>query len=187
MAPFCPAFMHFLLHLPSFGTRRGFLSRGPNFGVHYTEPVIFGVDQLGEPITEVKTDYTVYFGRRYRGVPIVGPTLGVRLDADGNIAAVMKDWRDIAGEGPTMAVFSEDEVKAKRDAKVADLPIVHKVCGYFEDPGLGWNQQTAGVGCKIVHRDLWAEDQLNSMPVEEVDLSADEECPLHGEALSAAK
>ncbi len=58
------------------------------------EPVHFyfeGVSkETEEAVTEYTSDYTVYFGRRYRGVPIIGPTLAVRLDHNGEMVALMK-------------------------------------------------------------------------------------------------
>ncbi|MBT3223442.1 MAG: hypothetical protein HN348_30590, partial [Proteobacteria bacterium] len=47
------------------------------------------MDRMGNLVETFKSSYVVTFGRRYRGIPIMGSTLTVRLDAEGQLASMM--------------------------------------------------------------------------------------------------
>lgn len=150
-----------------------------------TKPVVFGYEANGEPVYNVKTHYTVYFGRRYKGVPIIGPTLGVRLTSEGEIAALMKDWRDIKGENGNIKIVSEQVMEQRRKPEIASLPIISKKCGYIESSGLGWKQKVAGVGCEILLDNIHATDTLDKEVTDTINIAEDDSRSLFGERANA--
>ncbi len=153
------------------------------------EPVHFEDPHSGALVTQYKSDYTVYFGRRYRGVPILGPTLAVRLDADGEMAAFMKGWRDISGETAPVTILAGDEVTtaASAAAEAADdaLTLKNAVCGFTEgtDPA----QAAAGIGCSVVYENAKAIGTLAETKTEWVSLAEDPSIELGVEQVVAAE
>ena len=141
-------------------------------GGEEVEPVYFSDPSSGGLLTEYKSDYTVYFGRRYRGVPILGPSLGVRLDSDGEMAAFMKGWRDISGETVTAAVLDSSVVSADAaSAADAALDLKGTACGFTE--GTDPSQTAAGIGCALVYENTEAMGTLAEGKVEWVSLAVD--------------
>jgi hypothetical protein len=150
------------------------------------EPVYFDPGDNKDPVAQFKSDYTVYFGRRYRGVPIIGPTLGVRLDATGRMVAFMKNWRDIAGEtGEHLDILTQKDIDENRNTKLSkELYVKCLRCGYVEDTGVGYLQEYPGVGCNYVYYDKDEENALNSEVSEWVNASVDDSFELSGKKLS---
>ena len=141
-------------------------------GGEEVEPVYFSDPSSAELLTEYKSDYTVYFGRRYRGVPIIGPPLGVRLDSDGEMAAFMKGWRDISGETATGVVLDSSVVATDASsAAEAAMDLKGTRCGFTE--GIDPLQTAAGIGCALVYENTEAIGTLAEEKVEWVSLSTD--------------
>jgi len=136
------------------------------------EPVYFKDPSSKKLITEYKSDYTVYLGRRYRGVPIIGPTLGVRLDPNGEMVAFMKGWRDISGEtAPTKIFDSADATDKSKLSTDNELNFKGMMCGFTE--GTAPAQSAAGIGCKLTYENPAAAGTLASEKVEWVNLAQD--------------
>jgi len=117
-------------------------------------PVIYKTDS-GEEVTDYISEYTVTFGRRYKGVPIIGPNLKVILDGSGKMIAYMQEWRTILGESPElMDLLPPDEIDENRTTSVGpNLEVKLVACGYTEDSGAGVHQDFAGVGCRYLFQD----------------------------------
>jgi hypothetical protein len=147
-----------------------------------TEPVYFETGKGQEPVTEFASDYTVSFGRRYKGVPIIGPTLVVRLEAQGRMAAFMKNWRDIEEEdGEQVDLLSENEKeKKKKEGLEEDLELEHTVCGYMEAPGDSYHQDAAGIGCEYIFNDPDAEDMMVSKKIKKMSIAKDPSLSIEG-------
>lgn len=140
-------------------------------------------ERSGEHVTQFKSEYTVYFGRRYRGVPVVGPTLGVKLDAEGQLAGVMKLWRDVEGDvDGGVALVDGAELDSRRSLSLDSNPaLTRATCGYVESSAIGYRQDQAGVGCQFFVEDPAARGTLAQEIDEWVDLTAGDQIPLHGE------
>jgi hypothetical protein len=149
-------------------------------------PVYFTSPDSEETVTEYKSDYTVYFGRRYRGVPIIGPSLGVRLDAKGEMVAFMKGWRDIDGETSAVAVLDSTEVVSEATAAADDaLELQGMACGFTE--GTDTTQTAAGIGCALHYRNTGAVDPLAAGKVDWVSLASDSSIALGVESEAEAE
>lgn len=127
-------------------------------------------------------EYTVYFGRRYRGVPIVGSGLGVRLDAQGKLVAFMKRWRDIEGVDEAVELLGETQIGRKRSQVFNDNYPLHRVaCGYFEDSStVGIRQSSAGVGCELIYTNPDAVEESQKYLQERINISSDTSLSLRG-------
>ena len=124
--------------------------------------VVSGLEDV-EVDEEFVSDRYVGFGRRYRGIPVVGSKLVVRLNGAGNVAMVSREWRRIEQE----AAFHARAV----DTPIADLirtnaglrerlgdgssidtvNIVGQNCGYLEAPA-DHRQQELRPGCMVSFR-----------------------------------
>jgi hypothetical protein len=130
------------------------------------------VGKRGEkPVTRFKSEYTVYFGRRFGGVPIVGPAMMVRLDAGGELVALAKPWRDIGRTGRPDAVEKPDELPEFK----------YQTCGYLEGPAIAYRQQSPGIGCVYFIENEEAGDPLSAMTSTTVSFSKDPELDPLGE------
>jgi hypothetical protein len=114
-----------------------------------------------KPIEEFTSDYYVGFGRRYKGIPVWGSQLIIRLDGEGKAASVQKNWRNISKTGSEKAKISmkplgeiviSDSAFYKKYApeKISskDLQIVDKKCGYLEAP-VNYSQARLRPGCIV--------------------------------------
>jgi len=122
--------------------------------------VLTEVDQA-EPREEFTSDYYVGFGRRYRGVPMIGSRIVIRLDGNGDVAMAQKVWRAIVDVGPGKAIVSRQSIQ---DLVVNDpvfrerhstgpvspqqVTIVDKQCGYMEAP-VHYVQESLRPGCSV--------------------------------------
>ncbi len=114
-----------------------------------------------KPIEEFTSDYYVGFGRRYKGIPVWGSQLIIRLDGEGNMASVQKNWRNISKTGSEKAKISmkplgeiviSDSAFYKKYApekiRSKDIQIVDKKCGYLEAP-VNYSQTRLRPGCIV--------------------------------------
>jgi len=119
----------------------------------------------------------VHFGRRFRGVPVIGQTLGVKLDADGNLISFQKEWRDIASESGKSNLVSlrsasdivaaaEDQLKRAEQEEVESMQ-----CGYVEGDA-SFAQSEAGIGCQVIVRNFNVTEPMSSRRVVWVNASA---------------
>lgn len=123
-----------------------------------------------EPLEEFLSDYYIIFGRRYRGIPVIGSRILVRLKSDGKVAALEKSWRPIESASDKPARISKKplqtliakEPKFKRYSEKPvnpeDIAIVRRRCGYIEAP-VSYRQAALRPGCIVSFRidDQYAE------------------------------
>jgi hypothetical protein len=105
-------------------------------------------DKLEE---EFNSDTYVGFGRRFNGVPIVGSRLVFRLDGNGKVAMIHKNWRKIVGiqerkevidvvtlQGLRELIAGHPEVcaasKERKPLLAEDIHLVNVEWGYMEAP-----------------------------------------------------
>ncbi len=156
-----------------------------------THYALYGDDEAGNPVSvafqfnngmkeavsEFQDEYMVHFGRRFRGVPVIGQTLGVKLDADGNLISFQKEWRDIASESGKSNLVSlrsasdivaaaEDQLKRAEQEEVESMQ-----CGYVEGDA-SFAQSEAGIGCQVIVRNFNVTEPMSSRRVVWVNASA---------------
>jgi hypothetical protein len=133
-------------------------------------------------VKEHKTvGYHVTFGRTYRGVPILGATSSVVLDADGRMAHFRKGWRDIVGEQGAVRLAPASKVQSRRDALMVQYLVEKDVsCGYTEDSNGNTTQPVAGIGCRFTHEDPLASEPMDKVKEEWVSVVDDDSIPLFG-------
>ncbi|MEW6418915.1 MAG: hypothetical protein AB1480_12475 [Nitrospirota bacterium] len=114
-----------------------------------------------KPVEEFTSDYYVGFGRRYKGIPIWGSQLIIRLDGEGNVASVQKNWRkisEISSEKAKISTKTLDQIilsdpifykkYSEKPLNVKDIQIVDKKCGYLEAP-VNYSQARLRPGCIV--------------------------------------
>jgi hypothetical protein len=112
-------------------------------------------------VEEFKSDHYVGFGRRFKGVPIVGSRLVVRLDGNGELAMVQKNWRKITEVTTKKAVISSSPIpsllvrspgffrqEGQKPVKAEDIRIRNMKCGYIEAP-VNYRQEYLRPGCVV--------------------------------------
>ena len=111
------------------------------------------------PLQQFRSDYYVAFGRRFRGVPIIGSELVLRLDGNRQIAMIRKNWRRIMQASSELITPSTNSVAAlltfdprfyaqyTSDPRVdaSQISIVEMKCGYMEAP-LNFRQHDLRLG-----------------------------------------
>jgi len=132
----------------------------------------------GEKLKQYRSEYTVYFGRKYKGVPILGNSLVARLDSDGLLVAVMNSWREIAGEvGLPVSVQTASQVAPELSAEQDEaFELANTVCGYTE--GSSGKQTEAGLGCKYQYKKTEPLGDLNDEFEVWVNASGSENLPM---------
>lgn len=91
------------------------------------------------------SEYYVAFGRRYKGVPIVGSYLVFRLDAEKNPVMIKMNWREIVGTGEiatpmkneiTQILFEHPDYRQAygKEKRPQDIVITQMQSGYIEAP-----------------------------------------------------
>jgi hypothetical protein len=149
-----------------------------------TKPMMF-VEGDGEPVTSYKSEYSVSFGRRYRGIPIEGATMKVTLDATGRMVRFSRDWRSIVGERPEpVALLDEADLAARRDPDVAGLELRAMRCGFLESSTITYKQDSPGVACVYEYDDPEGRGTLANTRYERINLTDDASLPLEGQRLS---
>ena len=125
--------------------------------VNFVSQVMNAAVEDGEdqPISQYGADYFVGFGRRYRGVPIIGSRLILRLGSKGKLFGVQKTWRPIVAEGEWVNINGTPPVEQLRSSLSQNAPqaeqniIIHRtVSGYIEGPVKN-EQLMMGPGCII--------------------------------------
>jgi hypothetical protein len=113
------------------------------------------------PIEQFVSDYYVSFGRRFRGIPVIGSQLTIRLDGDGDVAMEKMTWRHIrlVEEGKVRItetplqelVFNSpqfQELWGSQEMSPEDIHITEFQAGYMEAP-VSWVQEWLRPGCLV--------------------------------------
>jgi hypothetical protein len=112
-------------------------------------------DGTTAPPQPFTSDYYVGFGRRYKGVPIVGSQLVIRLDGNGNVAMIKKIWRPIISETGKQAHITDKSIEDLVDQHPqvsdegvlsGDIRITGIRAGYMEAP-VSYKQEYLRPGC----------------------------------------
>jgi hypothetical protein len=123
------------------------------------------IDELEE---EFNSDYYVGFGRRFKGAPVVGSRLVFRLDGNGKVAMIQKNWRKIVGvqepneviDAVTLQELRElmarhpdvcAMVKDRRAIRPEDIQLVNVEWGYMEAPS-SYDQPSLRPGAVVLFR-----------------------------------
>lgn len=97
------------------------------------------------PDEQFVSDYYVSFGRRFKGIPIVGSYLSLRLDAEKNPIMIKMNWREIVGVGEVVKPMKK-EIKEilyehpdfqrafEDEINIEDIIITQIQSGYIEAP-----------------------------------------------------
>jgi hypothetical protein len=117
--------------------------------------------QEEKPVDEFLSDYYVGFGRRFKGVPVIGSRLVIRLNGNGDVVMVERNWRRITAVSEQKAVVSNKSlpelmIKAPdfrerydaKDVSPKDITIADAQCGYVEAP-LDYVQDSLRPGCSV--------------------------------------
>jgi hypothetical protein len=142
-------------------------------------------------VEEYKSDYYVGFGRRFKGVPIIGSELVIRLDGSGEAAMIRKNWRKIIEVEKTKAVIGERSIrsiqeliiknpefctqyKRKEPVSPENIRIENTQCGYMEAP-VNYRQESLRPGAIVRFRIEKIEEGYSQLviPLEE-NVSIDE-------------
>jgi hypothetical protein len=98
-------------------------------------------DGENEPVTQYGSDYFVGFGRRYRGVPIIGSRLILRIGDNGKLFGMQKTWRPIEEEGEWVTIDGIPPMDKVQDFLPQDneefnqnIAILNTQSGYIEGP-----------------------------------------------------
>jgi hypothetical protein len=120
-------------------------------------------------VEEYKSDYYVGFGRRFKGVPIVGSELVIRLEGSGEAAMIRKNWRKVIEVEKTRAVIGEKSLrsiqeliiknpgfcaryqKEKQPVSPEDIHILNTQCGYMEAP-VNYSQESLRPGAVVLFK-----------------------------------
>jgi|GEM_PF-922997 len=114
-------------------------------------------------LVQYPADYFVGLGRRYKGVPVVGSKLVLRLGEDGKVLGMQKNWRPIVGELGQVSIKKtewQERLRAKLEAQKVlkpgqtldkDIRILNVGCGYLEGPIL-FEQKQMAPGCIVSYR-----------------------------------
>ena len=116
------------------------------------------------PEEEFVSDHYVAFGRRYKGIPIVGSELVLRLDGSGTVAMIERVWRRIEQFGKVkvrvpgtpieqLIVRNPDFRERLSDMTVpeGDIHMVSQQCGLLEAPA-DFRQEELRPGCMVAFR-----------------------------------
>jgi hypothetical protein len=116
-----------------------------------------------EPCEDYTSDYMVGFGRQYKGIPVIGSQLVLRLGRNGELLGVQKNWRNIVEESSKMLKVDDSKLIEQLTEKLISLgnikssedmdkiEVISMSCGYFE--GLISNtQEKMGLGCLVNYR-----------------------------------
>lgn len=99
-----------------------------------------------KPLEQFVSDHYVSFGRRFRGVPIVGSHFTVRVDGEGNVVMINRNWRRLVGIGDRVRitqkpvrelVFNSPEFRktfGSQKVRPEDINIAQISAGYVEAP-----------------------------------------------------
>lgn len=136
------------------------LTAGEEMDVMYVSRVKSHVS--GVRAADFISDHYVAFGRRYHGVPVIGSSLVMRIDGNGRIAMVAKEWRPLAPAQRTEAVVTrrtpaqliaaDPEVRSiVPQIDPQRVRIVSLKCGYIEAP-MHFRQEELRPGCQVAYQ-----------------------------------
>ena len=139
------------------------LSDSEELDVLFVSAVENAVTQKGEEASVDKflSDHYVAFGRRYKGIPMVGSELILRLNGNGDVAMIKRVWRRIEQFGTAEVRVTEtplEQLIARSpefqerfpDTTVSaeDIHVVSKRCGFLEAPA-DFHQRQLRPGCDV--------------------------------------
>ncbi|MCK4420576.1 hypothetical protein KAW48_02170 [candidate division WOR-3 bacterium] len=126
------------------------------------------LDGKEEPFMVYPSDYFVSFGRRYKGIPVIGSYLTLRIGGEGKLFGVQRNWREVTEELDKGVKVDETIVLQKvkdqllerrvieKEKDIKKIEIVSITCGYFE--GYISNvQNKMGLGCLVNYKHSDAE------------------------------
>jgi hypothetical protein len=112
-------------------------------------------------VEEFTSDYYVAFGRRFQGVPVIGSELVLRLDGNGQLVMVRKNWRRITQVGTEIMMPSTNSLAtlitqnprfypdySTNPVDPSQIRIVDARCGYVEAPA-NYRQKLLRIGGSI--------------------------------------
>jgi hypothetical protein len=121
------------------------------------------VDGSG-PIAQFTSDRYVGFGRRYRGIPVIGSMLVVRLDGRGAVRMVSGNWRKIEPASGRFVPVRDEPIEElvvnspefrkrfpDQPIEPSRLTILDMKCGYIEGPA-NVRQTNLQPGCQVAYR-----------------------------------
>ncbi len=130
-------------------------------GVSAVNNALTNVNAPDEPIEQFISDYYVSFGRRLRGIPIIGSHLVIRIDGEGKVVMVKSNWREIEKVEEKRAKITEKPLRElilnnpefreefkPRKITIEDINIVAVEAGYIEAP-FYYSQETLKPGCIV--------------------------------------
>ncbi|MDD3582280.1 MAG: hypothetical protein PHW74_14850 [Desulfobacca sp.] len=132
------------------------------FVSHVTNAVVKNPKQK-ETTRQYPADYFVGLGRRYKGVPVIGSRLVLRLGGEGQLLGMQRNWRPIIGETGQVSIKESEwmpqlqaELEAQKVLKpgqtvAKDINFVGMACGYLEG-STSYEQKLMGPGCLINYR-----------------------------------
>jgi hypothetical protein len=142
-------------------------------------------DGENEPLTQYGSDYFVCFGRRYRGVPVVGSRLILRLGDNGKLFGVQKTWRPIEGEGEWVTINippmdqMQDFPPQDNGPTNQNITVLSTKSGYIEGPVKN-KQLMMGPGSIV----SYVTSPGSEMPSQKIIPSASVDFPLTGTRIS---
>jgi hypothetical protein len=120
------------------------------------------IDAPNTPSEQFRSDYYVVLGRRFQGVPVIGSEFVVRLDGNGQVAMVRKNWRRIMQVSQDQMSVSANSLATlmTRDPRFsefyggpnidpAQITITDRRCGYMEAP-VSYRQAQLRVGGSLI-------------------------------------
>ena len=123
--------------------------------------VLSDVKAPEQPKEQFISDYYVSFGRRFRGIPIVGSYLTIRIDGDGQVVMVNSNWRQIVAvekekvritEKPLRELIFNNpkfrEIFGSGEVRLKDINISQIRAGYIEAP-FNYVQRRLRPGCFV--------------------------------------
>jgi hypothetical protein len=119
-------------------------------------------------VEEFNSDYYVGFGRRFKGVPVIGSRLVFRLDGNGKVAMIHKNWRKIVGVQAPNEVIDAVNLQAlrkliaghpeccamskdKKPVSAEEIQLVSVEWGYMEAPS-SYSQASLRPGAVVMFK-----------------------------------
>ena len=137
--------------------------------VRLVNNAVVQTDSLDTPTEQFASDYYVGFGRRYRGVPVIGSKIVLRINGTGEVVMMNRNWRRIDGVSPQTMVLSKkpigelvsnDRLFARRTRAIEprNVSVVAKECGYLEAP-CGYEQPELRIGGLVRYHESPRQDE----------------------------
>lgn len=125
--------------------------------------------------TQPEGSFTLDFGRRLRGIPLLNSWLQIEVSPSGVVKHYSEFWwRTVAKSGgEPIALLDAQEIGALRNPDWVCYPITQVTCGYVEN-----DLPQPGIGCRLLYKNLDAHDQMNSKIEEWLNIAVDGDPPL---------